>query len=168
MSLSAPNPEAVAAERLQGGGDDSPPLPGRRGPKKGAKYKPRSTGSSPAPVAASEARSPEEQAETEKMLGGAAGAIWNLLVAPTMKRRTLTDGESQALGKAIDPVLQKYLPDMGGYGPEIGLVVTVGALWIATAPPKGEPNTGAELEFQPAGGVFGNGPITPDDRTSVR
>lgn len=161
MPLSNPNPEQVAAERLaKAGGESSPPAasPRRHGPKPGTKYKPRQK-SSPEPQGVLE-RSPEEVAASVKACSFMAGTLWNVIVAKFTKHRALTPEEADQLGAALDPVLDKYLPNMGGYGAELALIVVAGSLWISTEPPKvekGPDGGGADLEI-PA----------PDERTVVR
>jgi len=140
------DPEGVAAERFGTGEEDSPPADGaspRPGytasgkkigrPRKGDR--PRKSAPAPPPE-----RTKEEAAEAAKLCSFLVATLTDIAL-PMAKHRTLTDDEAKLVGGALEPVLNKYLPDMAGWALEINLLVVCAMLWQATAPAKPETNS---------------------------
>lgn len=143
MTISATNPEGALAERFGTGGAQSPPVsdsapapaPKNKGGRpKGSKTKTRTAASQPEPV---KTLTVEEQEQGAAMCAFLTATIWDI-AAPMLKRRSLTDVEAERLGKALFPVLNKYLPALGDWQMEINLLLVVATLWSATAIPESE------------------------------
>jgi len=144
MSISKPNPEKTAADRLnKGAGENSSPASPitpsdgekrGRGRPKGSTNKPKD-GSSPEKV---KDRTPEEIKQGEQVCAFLSATLWGI-AAPMLNHRDITDDEARELGAALDPVLFKYLPGITGYALEINLILVVGTIWANTALPKKTP-----------------------------
>jgi len=67
------------------------------------------------------------------------GTIWSL-VSRFTAHRDLTAKERTELGRALDPVLYKWLPALNEYAAEAALLMTAWNLWNATAPVPVEPD----------------------------
>lgn len=107
-----------------------PPAPGRkRGRPKGSGSK----ASKPSPVAQekSSERDPAEKMLAVQAMATAGALLWKV-AAPVTKCRPLTDDEALALGTALDPVVEKYLPMLGDWKAETTLLITIFALYEAT------------------------------------
>lgn len=73
---------------------------------------------------------------TSIMLSGMLGATIFNLACRIGHHRALTDEEVTQLGEALDPVLWKWLPVLGDWKSEAGLVMVLLTLWNQTTPPK--------------------------------
>jgi len=89
-------------------------------------------------------REPYVADPTSIMLSGILGATLFNLAARIGHHRSLTDDETKALGTALDPVLWKWLPVLGDWKAETGLLVTCLALWQVTTPKPEEDESGAD------------------------
>ena len=105
----------------------------RRGPgrPKGSKTKSRGRSSKREEPAAA-ASSPPEVTEADIAGVTLLGKVSWKLIGKFFNLRELTPEEARELGEAGAPVLAKYLPELGEYGPEIGLALTLFGLWEAT------------------------------------
>lgn len=72
------------------------------------------------------------------LCGMVGGTLWQL-AGPMIGLRPLTEPEKDQLGRALDPLLWKYLPALGDWQIEFNAVLTVLALVTATRVAK-EPN----------------------------
>lgn len=127
------NAEAVGSLLLADLGppvSSPPPAPGRkRGRPKGSSSK-ASKPSPTTPQAATE-RDPGEKALAVQAMATAGALLWKV-AGPVTKCRPLTDDEALALGTALDPVVEKYLPMLGDWKAETTLMITIFALYEAT------------------------------------
>lgn len=141
MTGSEPNPEGVADDvlrELEGetetASPEQPPKPKNKGGRpKGSGKK---TGPAKRPPASSERPEPEPTnplGEDEGRLLGST--VWNLL-APYARLEPLDEEEAGQLGKALTPVLNKYLPMLGGFEAELVLFLTVATLYQKKRVPK--------------------------------
>jgi hypothetical protein len=146
----APNMERAAAAVAE-----------RRGPgrPKGSKNR-KSAARAKTSSAASEPDAPAEITEAD--IRGAAilgSASWKI-IGGFFNLRELTKDEARELGEAAAPVMAKYLPDLGEYAPEIGLAITLYALWDVTkieGPPAAK-QLSLGLDGDPAGDELATDP----------
>ena len=124
MYLNASSIEA----RVNEGSGESPDPSSSAAPKKRKGRPPGSKNKSTSKAKQVDSVPPEFYAKAWGLLGA---TVWDLVVVPT-GRRSLKDHESEALGGAIAGVVDKYFPDLGEYGAETNLVLTVLGLWLAT------------------------------------
>lgn len=130
---SADQAASEALNRLESPPQEAPRKRGRP-PGSGTKSKPgRKPGQgSKASQNAPEDVSPEEKEASIQACAVLGKTIWDNLVAPATNRLPLADDQALALGAALDPVLEKYLPMLGDWRAETALVMTVLALFQAT------------------------------------
>lgn len=133
-----PNAAKTAADEMakRAGEKDSPPA--RRGRPPGSKTKKGSSRKSAA-------KPPDEDPITDQEIASYAflgNTVWSIS-ARIFKMELLTDEEQLQLGTAMAPVVRKYLPMLGDYGPETVLITVVAGLVIThqkKKPVEGEPD----------------------------
>lgn len=103
----------------------------KRGRPKGSRTRKRAARDEKPEAEASAVYTPTD--ESVAMSAALGDALWTLSRIAS-GRRALTVDERLTLGRAVDPVLFKYLPALGDWAAETGLVITLWALWTATAP----------------------------------
>ena len=166
MSISKPNPQKTAAERLAKGtasGENSSPdvvsnpsEPVSDNPKPG---RPKGSTNKPKDGATEKPKTAEELEQEARMSAFLFATVWGISTTFT-KHRDISDDEALNVGRALAPVLAKYLPSMAGYALEINLLLGVGMVWTSTAPPKKKPE---EMEL-----ISGDGNIPePKNRLSM-
>jgi hypothetical protein len=116
----------VRAERDGGADAGAPASPKRgRGRPKGSKTRTRTTRTTKPEENDDEKREPYKA--TPEGIASAqllCATAWTI-AAPMLKLDSLTEDEAEQLGKAVDPILHKYVPLLDDWREEINLVVAV-------------------------------------------
>lgn len=152
-----PDPAAAAARVLDEAGADAPPPPRPRGRPPGSRNKktPEQERARKARYRArlkAEASEPEEgPAPIEVDEGDIAAAsaigqtVWDI-AGPMFRMRPLTEDQAGRLGKALAPIVKKYLPLLADWQHEVNLALVVFALARECALPKADPSEAQVIE----------------------